>query len=946
MLIYSVEKSMQHFQTTFRSCVCSEVEINTEVYSYVPKNCNLQMKLSDSAIVQYNKKAKTSQHNKILLDELRCKEKLTSLEQMLVDIIPLEPIQTTVLCDSSNTTHLLFRILIENKIIPTTNWNGPGLKSFYINKHAFRVISRDQFCNLDQDALSSIAGIEPVYRPTQLMLEANFKTETKVDLIHYEDISDCSDQYKKKVNYFNSCRSKFTTLHDETKCSLETDHKIFIVSYLSLLQNSIEFQLKVSKFLPPCIEIPKNRLPILTLYSKSASLNSYAFQSLRLYGFDFKKICRIECISRQIQGSLPELQWSLLHEKRHPNFIGNYSERRSILSTFNGGMRPDGVIEKPQKNGAAKYEAFAFNSCDLHGHRCELTKKRTTDPIYNRLLNDRYAEYERKIKKLYLDPRIEQIDDIHQNTTWLCEWQHIVNLAKEGCGDKFLQELLKTNAIRPPCGTLSPRDAYKGAFSELFRFFFTKKNENDILRYVDINSFYPTIARSVAFPVGNYKVLINKDLLGLTYDLNTFTIKIGTKKVTGAVMARIYPPEKKSIFPFLSCKINDRTYYTYCYKCAEKAYLKCDHSREERSWVGTYVTPDLEYGLRLGYSYDIYEIINFEKEENIFQKYFTVLLYFRLKHSGIPPEVSNVDDYLKILNDLDMFKSMNMVFDEIDDKPQLKEFFKIMSNSALGFMGMNVQNKQSTKIISSRKELLQCYETRRLADFETLGNNLCLVTIDPDEDIYKKKMPNTNVIIAAFLTSQARVAMHKDITLLESNECKVLLVSCDSLIYVQNGSYDPLESRKSSFIPGMYKDVLNGPIQQFAALSPTFYSISYGNGDALSREFRFAGCSLKSSRSIFKHSEFIKLLQDEIKSAKKYAKPNAQTFYTKPKNKKAMQTERVLKGLHIKNKYLSRVEKCRFRQGKKLCFFTRSIAYNKRVITDTRDYSTVPYGYF
>jgi len=77
--------------------------------------------------------------------------------------------------------------------------------------------------------------------------------------------------------------------------------------------------------------------------------------------------------------------------------------------------------------------------------------------------------------------------------------------------------------------------------------------------------------------------------------------------------AKITPPEYEqqheiaAVLPYFSQKL-DRAFYTYCSNCVERGmwqyvFDECKCKENERSWVGTYFTGELQAAEKRGYKY-------------------------------------------------------------------------------------------------------------------------------------------------------------------------------------------------------------------------------------------------------------------------------------------------------------------------------------------------------
>ena len=104
----------------------------------------------------------------------------------------------------------------------------------------------------------------------------------------------------------------------------------------------------------------------------------------------------------------------------------------------------------------------------------------------------------------------------------------------------------------------------------------------------------------------------------------------------GLIKVKIQPP-KLLFLPILPIRINNKLYFPLCKLCAEENLSKCNHTNEERSWIGTYVSIELFEALKEGYEIiEIYEIWKFKKSSNLFTEYIKHFLKLKVQASGFP----------------------------------------------------------------------------------------------------------------------------------------------------------------------------------------------------------------------------------------------------------------------------------------------------------------------
>jgi len=112
-----------------------------------------------------------------------------------------------------------------------------------------------------------------------------------------------------------------------------------------------------------------------------------------------------------------------------------------------------------------------------------------------------------------------------------------------------------------------------------------------------------------------------------------------------------------------------------------------------------------------------------------------------------------------------------------------------MTNNQRGFLGMN-SNKTQFKIISKLEEwlLLLNDDKIKISNISFSNDNLMYVYYS-DMDDYHVGNVNTNVVLASFVTAQARLKLFEELNRLQE---RVIYCDTDSIFYLTRGDqYEP-----------------------------------------------------------------------------------------------------------------------------------------------------------
>lgn len=108
----------------------------------------------------------------------------------------------------------------------------------------------------------------------------------------------------------------------------------------------------------------------------------------------------------------------------------------------------------------------------------------------------------------------------------------------------------------------------------------------------------------------------------------------GTFPYFGMVKCKVLPP-RGLYHPVLPFRSGDgRLLFPLCVLCAEAKTPECQHTDEERQWIGTWCSPEIQKALDLGYEIiELIEVWDYDKEKGqrfvrFFFSYFWNFAYF------------------------------------------------------------------------------------------------------------------------------------------------------------------------------------------------------------------------------------------------------------------------------------------------------------------------------
>jgi len=417
---------------------------------------------------------------------------------------------------------------------------------------------------------------------------------------------------------------------------------------------------------------------------------------------------------------------------------------------------------------------------------CEECFKPTTVNIAN-------GEMMRNLKKKYST----------QNIMKECEWARLRTLDED-----VKQSLLQFGTLK--IQKLDPREALYGGRTEVFRRHW-KSDGTTKAYYDDFVSLYPSIQSGrvneivhnkhgkvdLYYPIGHPKVMkmsVNEFLSG---------------KYFGFVKCHVKPPETL-YFPVLPASVGGKLVFDL----------------KERT--GTWTTIEMYKAISRGYKItEILEVWHFEKKsKNLFREYVKGFMKLKYKATGWEKlDCYSPEDKKRFITDVKKHLDLDIKEEEMttDVSPGLYQVSKLALNSLWGKFCQR-EYYQNSKDVFTAGELdeLVFDETNIIEDVIFWDQRARTVK-------YRKRFgfqrPNrsTNVAIAAYTTSMARLRLLEALEAIEGRGNKVLYCDTDSVIWVSNGTQHPI--KRSIMLGDLSSELDSGDwIEEFVGTAPKCYA--------------------------------------------------------------------------------------------------------------------------
>ena len=393
--------------------------------------------------------------------------------------------------------------------------------------------------------------------------------------------------------------------------------------------------------------------------------------------------------------------------------------------------------------------------------------------------------------------------------------------------------------------TIIPREALSGGHTMAFNLYHKCKGDEKI-KYIDYTSLYPYVQKYGIYPKGHPEIITEN------FDKN--------KKYFGLIKCKIIPP-RGLYHPVLPAKINNKLKFPLCSKCADTNQKNCDHNDQERALVGTWVSLEVDKAIEKGYKIDKYfcvwhwnESLKYDKitkTGGLFTGYINNALKEKQEASGFPTSCDTEEKKDRYIEDYYQNEGILLDKNKIELNHGKRAVAKIKANSQWGYLAMN-NNKVSYKIINDAGEWFKLLENDqyKIHDVKFFNQDTIQVFYSHNKDQFEGGI-KTNVAVAAFVTSQARLHLYKE---LEKINTRVLYCDTDSIIYISRpGEYEP---KLGNYLGQFTNEIDEGYIEEFVSAGPKNYAYKLNNGKT--------HCTIKGFTQ--NHLTSLKLTYDSIKS--------------------------------------------------------------------------------
>ena len=373
----------------------------------------------------------------------------------------------------------------------------------------------------------------------------------------------------------------------------------------------------------------------------------------------------------------------------------------------------------------------------------------------------------------------------------------------------FIDQRLRNYKTLKYYPSLEPRESFYGGRTNVSTLYYSCGNDEKIY-YYDFTSLYPFVCKQMRFPVGHPDRINYFESL----DISGFN---------GLIYCVVLPPTQL-YFPVLPLAIRNKLIFTLCYTCAIEMCHSCNHEEKDRVLIGIWSTPELNLALNYGYKIlKLIEVWNFKmtNEGELFGEFINACIKGKIEASGWPSEVMSDVEKTEFIKNYHMNEGISLDRNSIEDNPGKRSIFKLAVNSFWGKFAQNSDKQFKTETFFEPELFFKLIsdDTIEVNDAFLVSDHAIQVKYKNKSEL-KSECSNSNVVIASFVTSYARIELYKIMSQL-GDRC--LYFDTDSVIF--RAKADEYIPQTGNYLGQLTSELkTNAYITKFCSCGPKTYA--------------------------------------------------------------------------------------------------------------------------
>uniref|UniRef100_A0A914I0R6 DNA-directed DNA polymerase n=1 Tax=Globodera rostochiensis TaxID=31243 RepID=A0A914I0R6_GLORO len=314
------------------------------------------------------------------------------------------------------------------------------------------------------------------------------------------------------------------------------------------------------------------------------------------------------------------------------------------------------------------------------------------------------------------------------------------------------------------------------------------------ISYYDVTSLYPFINATTKYPVGHPKVhVLNADVSWTLPEHNPYQLAL--------LKVFVIPPRTIDI-PVLPLKADDRLIFGVCHSCAceypNGGVLRdysCKHDDEERGWVSSCTSIELNAALEEGYHVTkLYRVLEYtQSDDTLFQPYIAEFMAQKLHASGFSDEIKGCEkaeqQYVS-----ECAERFGIHIDQQKMVPNKgkRSLAKLALNNLWGRFSMRNELTQ-TFVTSDPVALTEHLDDRskEVTALDVLSDSTMMISFTTKKE-WLEEHGCSNIVVSLWTTSAARLYLLKLMQKIVRSGADLLYTDTDSVIFCHNEAANPL----------------------------------------------------------------------------------------------------------------------------------------------------------